>query len=184
MILNTPRLRDEPRDGEGRDEGLLSGLHLRLHHRILGDVVKPTIGGVRASPKDDCGMPWADCTKSLKRCGEAIERKASTRVDQRGKNAPALKIDGEDAGTMRGQRNRDARYAEIRRDTPSLPRGFVTAVTRVNNTGSTLRKKKNGRAGMIRICYVYLPCSIFLVVCFYLCHSYLCSFVSCCYLTC
>ena len=84
MFLDTPRLRDEPRDEEGRDEGLLSGLHLRLHHRILGDVVKPTIGGVRTSPKDDCGMPWADCTKSLKRCGEAIEREASTGVDQRG----------------------------------------------------------------------------------------------------
>ena len=84
MFLDTPRLRDEPRDEEGRDDGRLRGLHLRLHHRILGDVVKPTIGGVRASPKDDCGMPWADCTKSLKRCGEAIEREASTGVDQRG----------------------------------------------------------------------------------------------------
>ena len=32
-----------------------------------------------------------------------------------GKNAPALKIDGEDAGTMRGQRNRDARARRVTR---------------------------------------------------------------------
>ena len=75
---------DEPRDEEDRDEGLLSRLHLRLHHRILGDVVKPTNGGVRASPEMTVGMPRADCTKSLKRCGEAIERKLSTGVDQLG----------------------------------------------------------------------------------------------------
>ena len=37
---------------------------------------------------------------------------------------PALKIDGEDAGTMRGQRNRDARARGELRDTPSLQRGF------------------------------------------------------------
>ena len=32
-----------------------------------------------------------------------------------GKNVPALKIDGEDAGTMRGQRNRDARARRVTR---------------------------------------------------------------------
>jgi len=72
MILDTPRLRDEPRDEEGRDDGLLRGLHLRLHHRILGDVdtstdtATDTATGVRASPKDDCGMPWADYTGVFK----------------------------------------------------------------------------------------------------------------------
>ena len=102
MFLDTPRLRDEPRDEEGRDEGRLTGLHLRLHHRMLGDVdtgtdtATNTATGVRASPKDDCGMPWADCTKSLQRCGEAIERKASTGVDQQGEERAGFEDDGED----------------------------------------------------------------------------------------
>ena len=102
MFLDTPRLRDEPRDEEGRDDGRLRGLHLRLHHRMLGDVdtgtdtATDTATGVRASPKDDCGMPWADCTKSLQRCGEAIERKASTGVDQQGEERAGFEDDGED----------------------------------------------------------------------------------------
>ena len=98
MFLDTPRLRDEPRDEEGRDDGRLRGLHLRLHHRMLGDVDTgtDTATGVRASPKDDCGMPWADCTKSLQRCGEAIERKASTGVDQQGEERAGFEDDGED----------------------------------------------------------------------------------------
>ena len=102
MFLDTPRLRDEPRDEEGRDDGRLRGLHLRLHHRMLGDVdtgtdtATDTATGVRASPKDDCGMPWADCTKSLQRCGEAIERKASTGVDQLGEERASFEDDGED----------------------------------------------------------------------------------------
>ena len=52
MFLDTPRLRDEPRDEEGRDDGLLNRLHLRLHHRILGDAVTPTKGGERTGPED------------------------------------------------------------------------------------------------------------------------------------
>ena len=37
---------------DGEEVGLLTGLHLRLHHRILGDVVRPTKGGERTSPED------------------------------------------------------------------------------------------------------------------------------------
>ena len=44
---------DEPRDEEEKDQGLLNRLHLRLHHRILGDVVRPTKGVERTSPEDD-----------------------------------------------------------------------------------------------------------------------------------
>ena len=73
MFLDTPRLRDEPRDEEGRDEGLLSGLHLRLHHRILGDVVMPSRGKNAPALRMTMRMPRTDCTESLRRCGGAIE---------------------------------------------------------------------------------------------------------------
>ena len=43
---------DEPRDEEEKDQGLLNRLHLRLHHRILGDAVTPTKGGERTGPED------------------------------------------------------------------------------------------------------------------------------------
>ena len=124
MFLDTPRLRDEPRDEEGRDEGRLTGLHLRLHHRILGDVVKPTFGGVRTSPKDDCGMPWADYTGVFKDVVKPSNVKHQPGLINRGKNAPALRMTVRITRTMRGQRNRDARtrrvtrYAKNRQDTP------------------------------------------------------------------
>ena len=41
-----------------------------------------------------------------------------------GKNAPALKIDNENAGTMRGQRNRDASARRVTRYDEDLQRGF------------------------------------------------------------
>ena len=152
MFLDTPRLRDEPRDEEGRDDGRLRGLHLRLHHRMLGDVdtgtdtATDTATGVRASPKDDCGMPWADCTKSLQRCGEAIERKASTGVDQQGEERAGFEDDGEDnkdnerTTEQRFESRRVTRYAKnrqvwpslIHRDTLSLQRGFVTSTRLVS----------------------------------------------------
>ena len=128
MFLDTPRLRDEPRDEEGRDDGRLRGLHLRLHHRMLGDVdtgtdtATDTATGVRASPKDDCGMPWADCTKSLQRCGEAIERKASTGVDQQGEERAGFEDDGEDnkdnerTTEQRFESRRVTRYARYATD--------------------------------------------------------------------
>ena len=37
---------------EGEEVGLLNRLHLRLHHRILGDAVTPTKGGERTGPED------------------------------------------------------------------------------------------------------------------------------------
>ena len=159
MFLDTPRLRDEPRDEEGRDDGRLRGLHLRLHHRMLGDVdtgtdtATNTATGVRASPKDDCGMPWADCTKSLQRCGEAIERKASTGFDQQGEERAGFEDDGEDnkdneRTTEQRCKNAESykirqeppRYAKNRQDTPSLihrdtlslQRGFVTSTRLVS----------------------------------------------------
>ena len=52
MVILLGGLRDEPRDEEGRDDGLLNRLHLRLHHRILGDAVTPTKGGERTGPED------------------------------------------------------------------------------------------------------------------------------------
>ena len=64
MFLDTPRLRDEPRDEEGRDEELLNRRH-RLH-------------------------------RGLQRCGEAIERIASTGVDQHGEVRAGFEDDGED----------------------------------------------------------------------------------------
>ena len=163
MFLDTPRLRDEPRDEEGRDDGRLRGLHLRLHHRMLGDVdtgtdtATDTATGVRASPKDDCGMPWADCTKSLQRCGEAIERKASTGVDQQGEERAGFEDDGEkaeDDDRATEQRFEVAESCEMRhagcaadapdtpdtpdapslrhRDTLSLRRGFVAGARLVS----------------------------------------------------
>ena len=52
----SPRVEDEPRDEEeeerNRDYLDIFLLHLRLHHRILGDVVRPTKGGERTSPED------------------------------------------------------------------------------------------------------------------------------------
>ena len=41
---------DEPRDEEEKDQGLLNRLHLRLHHRILGDVVNAYEGGRTHQP--------------------------------------------------------------------------------------------------------------------------------------
>ena len=160
MFLDTPRLRDEPRDEEGRDEGRLTGLHLRLHHRILGDVVKPSFGEVRASPKDDCGMPWADYTGVFKDVVKPSNVKHQPGLINRGKNAPALRMTVRITRTMRGQRNRDARTAKIRqeppryaknrqdtpslirrdtpslihRDTLSLQRGYVTSTRLVSET--------------------------------------------------
>ena len=96
MFLDTPRLRDEPRDEEGRDEELLHRLH-RLH-------------------------------RGLQRCGEAIERKASTGVDQQGEERAGFEDDGEDnkdneRTTEQRCKNAESykirqeppRYAEIRR---------------------------------------------------------------------
>ena len=117
MFLDTPRLRDEPRDEEGRDDGRLRGLHLRLHHRILGDVVKPTFGGVRTSPKDDCGMPWADYTGVFKDVVKPSNVKHQPGLINRGKNAPALRMTVRITRTMREQRNRDSNRGELR-DTP------------------------------------------------------------------
>ena len=74
---------------------------LRLLHRILGDVVKPTKGEERASPEDDD----EDAEDRLHRKSEEMwwshrrRRDISTGVDHKmGKNVPALKIDGENAG--------------------------------------------------------------------------------------
>ena len=89
---------------EGEEVGLLNRLHLRLHHRILGDVVKPTKGEERASPEDDD----EDAEDQLHRKSEEMwrshrrRRDVSTGVDHKmGKDVPALKIDGGDARTMR-----------------------------------------------------------------------------------
>ena len=101
MFLDTPRLRDEPRDEEGRDEGRLNRLH-RLH-------------------------------RGLQRCGEAIERIASTGVDQHGEVRAGFEDDGEDdkdnerTTEQRFELRRVTRYdepasmprtAKIRQDTP------------------------------------------------------------------
>ena len=164
MILNTPRLRDEPpveEEEEEKDHGLLHNYCPTAgdnERRLAAELARDSLCAL---------VPCKEMARGSGALGSCTEEARDSVV------------------ALWSAACRDTpRYAEIRRDTPSLQRGFVTTVTRVNNTGSTLRKKKNGRAGMIRICYVYLPCSIFSVVCFYLCHSYLCSFVSCCYLTC
>ena len=60
---------DEPRDEEEKDEELLKRLHLRLHHRILGDVVE------RASPEDD-GVDAKDNERTTEQkfeCAESYE---------------------------------------------------------------------------------------------------------------
>merc|ERR1719376_1811119 len=80
-------------------------------------------------------MPWADCTRSLQRCGEAIERKASTGVDQQGEERAGFEDDGEDnkdneRTTEQRCKNAESykirqeppRYAKNRQDTPSLIR--------------------------------------------------------------
>ena len=180
MFLDTPRLRDEPRDEEGRDEGRLNRLH-RLH-------------------------------RGLQRCGEAIERKASTGVDQHGgKNAPALRMTVRMTRTMREQRNRDSnrgelrdtlslhrcrgqirharyatdtpRYSKIRQDTPryaepDTPRYAEPDTPRYAEPAARVRYKyeicfgKNGRAGMIQYSiWIYLfptLCCVLLLLVTYL----------------
>ena len=106
---------------EGEEVGLLTGLHLRLHHRILGDVVKPTFGGVRTSPKDDCGMPWADYTGVFKDVVKPSNVEHQPGLINMGKYAPALRMTVRITRTMREQRNRDSNRGELR-DTLSLHR--------------------------------------------------------------
>ena len=74
-------------------------------------MVKPTKGEERASPEDDD----EDAEDQLHQKSEEMwwshqkRRDVSTGVDHKmGKDVPALKIDGGDARTMRGQRSRDA----------------------------------------------------------------------------
>ena len=50
----------------------------------LGMWLSQRMGEYAPALRMTVGMSRADSTKSLKRCGEAIEREASTGVDQRG----------------------------------------------------------------------------------------------------
>ena len=113
MFLDTPRLRDEPRDEEGRDDGLLNRLHLRLHHRILGDAVTPTKGGERTGPEDGGEVAEDGLHRGLQRCGEAIERIASTGVDQHGEVRAGFEDDKDNERTteQRFESRRVTRYA-------------------------------------------------------------------------
>ena len=187
MFLDTPRLRDEPRDEEGRDDGRLRGLHLRLHHRMLGDVdaatdaATDTATGVRASPKDDCGMPWADCTKSLQRCGEAIERKASTGVDQQGEERAGFEDDGEDnkdnerTTEQRFESRRVTRYAEPasmpRTDTPRQMR-LIRLLRLCETIGELFKNEGRGmiRYGSLCVAPVYSILIPMVLCCIYISH--------------
>ena len=160
---------------EGEEVGLLTGLHLRLHHRILGDVVKPTFGGVRTSPKDDCGMPWADYTGVFKDVVKPSNVKHQPGLINRGKNAPALRMTVRITRTMRGQRNRDARTAKIRQEPPryaepDTPR-YAEPAARVRYKYETCFGN-NGRAGMIQYSiWIYLfptLCCVLLLLVTYL----------------
>ena len=165
MFLDTPRLRDEPRDEEGRDDGRLRGLHLRLHHRMLGDVdtgtdtATNTATGVRASPKDDCGMPWADCTKSLQRCGEAIERKASTGVDQLGEERASFEDDGED--DKDNERTTEQRF--------EVAESYEIRTAASKQYGVEVSKKEKWTRGNDLLFIFVVPILIPMVLCVYLC---------------
>ena len=114
-------------------------------------------------------------------------------IKQMGKNVPALRIDGDDAGIMRWQRNRDTRkYVEICRDTPKYveirqdtPRDATCSEGSLCKTSARTCFEKIGEGGVIRhsifvpfvsifiqslccVCYVYHTCYLSLCFCSYL----------------
>merc|ERR1712173_527759 len=67
---------NKPRDEEEKDEGLLNRLHLRLHHRILGDVE-------RTSPEDE-GEDDKDNERTEQRfeCAESYKAYAEAGIER------------------------------------------------------------------------------------------------------
>ena len=94
--------------------------------------------------------------RGLQRCGEAIERKASTGVDQQGEERAGFEDDGED--DKDNDRTTEQRF-EVAENNGTEIRGrgelrYTLSLQRVNNMESKFREKKNGQGEVIR--YLYL----------------------------
>ena len=162
---------EEPRDEEEeKDQGLLRFflLHLRLHHRILGDAVTPTKGGERTGPEDGGEVAEDGLHRGLQRCGEAIERKASTGVDQHGEERASFEDDGED--DKDNERTTEQRFEvaesyEIRTAAESYE--IRTAASK--QYGVEVSKKEKWTRGNDSLFIFVVPILIPMVLCVYLC---------------
>ena len=121
----------------------------------------PTKGGERTSPENEGEDAVGRLHRGLQRCGEAIERKASTGVDQQGEERAGFEDDGEDnkdneRTTEQRCKNRQdtPRTAKIRQEPPryaepDTPR-YAEPAARVRYKYETCFGN-NGRPGMIHM---------------------------------